>query len=125
MKHFYLDEVSSVYSDVSTASATFSCGDNMGCGTTTDESDDDSISKEKQVPAAKKLKVDVKSRRCSERLKQAKDSGDGTSGSHSSQQIKQTKRKHSGRRGGKQGKTSLAKLPDKERKEQRDSKTGY
>ena len=42
----------------------FLCGDNMGCGTTTDESDDNSISEKKQVPPAKKLKVDAKNKRC-------------------------------------------------------------
>ena len=45
----------------------------------------------KESPAAKKLKVDVRSRRYSEQLKQAKDTGDGTSGSHSSQQRSKQK----------------------------------
>ena len=43
MNYFDIGEVSSVYSDVS---ATFWCGESVGCGTTTDERDEDSASKE-------------------------------------------------------------------------------
>lgn len=109
---------------MSTASATYWCGESVGCGTTTDESDE-------EVPVAKKPKVDVKSRRRSKRLKsvsqrQTKDTEDG-SGSHCSQEtVRQKKQKDSVRRGGRQqGKTSQAKASGIKGRQQKDSETGY
>ena len=104
---------------MSAASATFWCGDSVGCGTTTDESDE-------EVPVAKKLKVDVKSRRSSERLKsvsqkQTKDSEDRSS----SQETVRQKQKGSARRGGRQGKTSQAKPSGIKGRQQKDTETGY
>ena len=121
---------------MSTASPTFWCGENVGCGTTTDESDEDSASKETQIPVAKKVKVDVACKRRSKRLenmqKRVKDSGSGI-GSHSSQQIiqtkqsgSQTKRSGSGKRGGRQqGKTDQGNPSGTKGKKQKDSETGY
>ena len=66
--HFDIDEASSIYSDVSTASSPMlCCGENVGCGTTTDESDEES--KERKIPVAKKAKVDGACKRRSKRLK--------------------------------------------------------
>lgn len=121
MNYFDIGEVSSVHSDVSAVSATFWCGESVGCGTTTDESDEDSASKEERFPLTKKRKVDVKGKKRSERLKiisekQIKDSGN--------QQIKQMKKDSEGR-GGKQRKKSQAKPSGKTGKQQKDLETGY
>ena len=104
---------------MSAASATFWCGDSVGCGTTTDESDE-------EVPVAKKAKVGVK--RSSERLKsvsqkRTKDSEDRSS---SQETVRQKKQKGSARRGGRQqGKTSQAKPSGIKGRQQKDTETGY
>jgi len=105
------------------------CGENVGCGTTTDESDEES--KERKIPVAKKAKVDVACKRRSKRLKATQSDGS----SNSSQQVMQTKKLQSGsqakrggseKRGGKQqGKKDQAKSVHTKGKEQKDSVTGY
>ena len=82
---------------MSTGSPAFWCGESVGCGTTTDESDEDSASKEMQLSIAKKLKVDVACKRMSKRLqsitqKHVKDSANGSC-SHSSQKNNTNKTK--------------------------------
>ena len=125
--HFDIDEASSIYSDVSTASSPMlCCGENVGCGTTTDESDE-----ERKIPVAKKAKVDVACKRRSKRLKAMQ----SDNSSHSSQKVMQTKQLQSGsqakqsgsgKRGGqKQGKKDQAKSVRTKGKEQKDSVTGY
>ena len=63
------------------------CGENVGCGTTTDESDE-----ERKIPVAKKAKVDVACNRRSKRLKAMQ----SDNSSHSSQQVMQTNQLQSG-----------------------------
>ena len=63
MYHYYVDELSSIYSGWSTASANSWCGESVGCGTTTDDN------KEEQPIVAKKQKLEFQTQRRSKRLK--------------------------------------------------------
>ena len=116
MYHYYVDEISSIYSGWS-ASSTSWCED--GETTTDDESDNN---KEEQ-PAGKKQKFEVQAQRRSKRLKDIaqKQAKIFECDSHPSQTVKKTKA------GGRQRKqqSGKARPADKGEEQKKDSETGY